>query len=418
MRFCSLSLVVLTAGLCNSSTAQAQITWSGGAGGGTTWATTNNWVGGVIPGSSSNTANSDIAEFAAAGTSTQIGMNFNTSNLGTPFYVGTLNILSSHTVARTMGSNATPAGVVQFNGTGANNLILSNASNNILTLAPRSTGAGGNMTVRLNPTSSTISTTGSGGITISAVITENGTGKGITKVGSGLLTLSGDNTYSGATIVQAGELRVTGTTGSNTGTGSVSVESGATLSGTGRALPGIGNLVSVLNGGTIRGDSGTGTGTLTVGNTTVQNGGKLVVQHGSGTNASSLTMSSGSVLNLNTGAVIDPNGTIGGERVIANLATGSGLLVVGGTTIDNDGVIATYTHADGNNGLQTFGSLQLDITGLSLTAGDVFTLRRTGNTLVFVTPVPEPAFLLAVCGLAVGGVVGVRKLRRKAVAVG
>lgn len=265
-------------------------------------------------------------------------------------------------------------------------------------------------------------TRGTGGVSDKTILagsltTSGGATADILKTGNGVLELAASNTFVGNTVIRSGELRVSGQTGTNSGTsnGNVLVMSGGTLGGTGQALPSSGNQISVLNGGTIRGDSGAGTGTLTVGNTVVQNGGILAVQHGSGTTASSLTMTSGSVLNLNSGAVIDPNGTIGGERVIANLDSGAGALIVGGTTYNSDATIATYTHAGGNTGLQAFGALQLDVTGLSLSAGDVIQLRRNAsNQLVFITPVPEPAFMLVACGLVVGGVVGVRKLRRKA----
>jgi len=55
----------------------------------------------------------------------------------------------------------------------------------------------------------------------------------LVKVGSGVLTLRGDNLYTGGTTVDAGTLRVDNTSGSGTGPGSVTVQAGATLSGAG-----------------------------------------------------------------------------------------------------------------------------------------------------------------------------------------
>ena len=76
-------------------------------------------------------------------------------------------------------------------------------------------------------------------------------GKGsLTKVGSNTLQLSGENTYSGTTNVNAGTLAISnrGKTVSATGTGMLSVKSGATFTGSGY----IGNsVVSVANGGQI-----------------------------------------------------------------------------------------------------------------------------------------------------------------------
>ncbi len=57
-------------------------------------------------------------------------------------------------------------------------------------------------------------------------------GGSVVKVGTGALTLSGANTYTGGTTVQKGTLTVANTTGSGTGTGAVQV-TGGTLDGTG-----------------------------------------------------------------------------------------------------------------------------------------------------------------------------------------
>jgi len=59
-----------------------------------------------------------------------------------------------------------------------------------------------------------------------------GTGGSLTKTGTGKLTLSGANTYTGVTIVNAGTLLVSNTTGSATGPGAVKVNAG-TLGGSG-----------------------------------------------------------------------------------------------------------------------------------------------------------------------------------------
>jgi autotransporter-associated beta strand protein len=65
--------------------------------------------------------------------------------------------------------------------------------------------------------------------TFAGVIQESG---GLTKAGTGTLTLTGANTYSGPTTVTAGMLRVNNSTGSGTGSGPVKIQAG-TLGGTG-----------------------------------------------------------------------------------------------------------------------------------------------------------------------------------------
>jgi len=63
-------------------------------------------------------------------------------------------------------------------------------------------------------------------------VISSGSGK-LTKKGTGEMTLSGNNLYTGGTDVDAGLLNITNTEGSATGTGNIIVKSGARLSGTG-----------------------------------------------------------------------------------------------------------------------------------------------------------------------------------------
>jgi autotransporter-associated beta strand protein len=113
--------------------------------------------------------------------------------------------------------------------------------------------------------------------TFSGII-QNGSGTmAFTKAGSGVITLSGANTYTGATTVGAGTLLITNSTGSGTGTGSVGVSSGATLGGTGK-IGTKASTVTVNNGATLAPGAGS-TGRITINN--------------------NLTFVSGATLNLN-----------------------------------------------------------------------------------------------------------------------
>jgi hypothetical protein len=106
----------------------------------------------------------------------------------------------------------------------------------------------------------TIEFDGPGNFNVTGIISNGATGNSIT-VGaiSGIVTLTGANTYGGGTSV-AGTLFVNNTSGSGTGSGMVSVYNSGTLGGTGT----IGGSVSIGNGATITGGTTTTVGTLTL----------------------------------------------------------------------------------------------------------------------------------------------------------
>jgi autotransporter-associated beta strand protein len=105
---------------------------------------------------------------------------------------------------------------------------------------------------------------------------------GLLKEGSGTLSLHGANSYSGNTTVNAGELSVRNSSGSATGSGSVSVAALAKLSGNGR----IGGAVAVAAGGVVM--PGVGTGTLRIDKDLVLDG--AVLKFDLGTTSDRLTV--------------------------------------------------------------------------------------------------------------------------------
>ncbi|HEY6070500.1 MAG TPA: autotransporter-associated beta strand repeat-containing protein [Chthoniobacterales bacterium] len=119
-----------------------------------------------------------------------------------------------------------------------------NSNMSIGSLAGNSTGTV-NLNANLTVGTTNLSTVFSGGI--------GGNGS-LTKVGTGTLELNGNNGYSGTTTVNAGTLRVNSVPGgSATGSGDVTVNSGATIAGTGN----VGNL-AVNFGGTLAPGNSTG----------------------------------------------------------------------------------------------------------------------------------------------------------------
>lgn len=97
-----------------------------------------------------------------------------------------------------------------------------------------------------------------GNLTLAAPVTGAGA---LTKAGPGILTLAEGNTYGNSsltTVINAGTLLANNTSGSATGAGSVQINAGATLGGTGFIS---GSVVSL--GGTL--SPGNSAGTLTIG---------------------------------------------------------------------------------------------------------------------------------------------------------
>ncbi len=184
--------------------------------------------------------------------------------------------------------------------------------------------------------------------TIASLIT--GTGD-VEKQGAGTLTLTGNNTYTGTTKVNAGTLLINGNQTAATGT--TTVASGGTLGGSGT----IGGDVNVGSGGTLN-----ARGTV-LGAVTIADGATLRGQSGQLLTTGSLTLNATSHLDLSLGAPstsslfqVNGNLTLDGTLNVTNAgAFGYGLYR-----------IFNYTGALTDNGL-TFGALPTGIDAGSLT---------------------------------------------------
>ena len=234
----------------------------------------------------------------------------------------------------------------------------------------------------------------SNGFSIGVSTSFDGTG-GLTKQGAGTLTLSGTNTYSGATTIEAGTLSIEGS-GAMSAVSDYKVASGATLLvsdglgavtagslagagsiqvGTGTTLKAGSSNASTTYSGTITGNGGldkTGTGTLTLtgtntytGGTTVS-GGKLVVN--------------GSI----TGSVSLSGGTLGGSGTVGALVVANGGTVAPGNSIGT-------LKVSGNVAFTAGSTYQVEVNAAgqgdrisasgsaSLTGGTVQVLAASGN---------------------------------------
>jgi len=253
--------------------------------------------------------------------------------LGRPLRNATMNISSgaqfrTYSTA-TINNNITLNGGSGVNGNGA---LYNEDSSALATYS-------GTITLA-DATNSTIGSA-NGSITISGQVTGNGS---LTKNNTFTLTLSGNNTYTGTTIISVGTLSLSGGR-AIADISSVSVSSGAVLnlsaSETVGSIAGAGNITLGANTLTSGGDNSSttltgvisgagggltknGTGTLVVpmsstyNGTTTVNGGILRIENLTTNRGSDLTSTPGSVYNINNGSTLVLHSNVGGNNRVAS----------------------------------------------------------------------------------------------------
>jgi len=174
----------------------------------------------------------------------------NTFNGGMTLQEGTLQLGNVSGLGSSVGTLTIDGGLLNLNNMAA--VTVGNL-----------TGTGG--TIANNGTGASTFTIGSGGGTggnfQGAIANNTNAGSGsiaLTKTGTGTITLSGINTYTGATNISQGRLFING----STGTSPVSVANGAALGGTGT----LGGSVTLASGAGIAPGASDSVGTLNVNN--------------------------------------------------------------------------------------------------------------------------------------------------------
>ncbi len=338
------------------------------------------------------------------------------------FFVNTDTIGGSTGLVKLTGTN-TFTGKVQINRGGlaiTSDAALGNSANTVLLDIGTTTQIGirfdsamsSARSIELGGGKQVLNTNGNN-VTLSGVV--SGTGE-LHKLGTGTLTLSNANTYSGLTNVTAGTLAVTGTLGSGTYAGNVSIASGTTLdmassysqtlSG---AISGSGSLTKSGSGSlTLSGNSSSFAGTTTV------SAGTLLVTGQLGGNAStSGTLAGGGTIGGNlgflSGSFFDITNALLGDA----LSVGGTVTFASGFGIDN---LTGVTWGSVSNGTYTL----IDTTGTDFSlagldnfgSGNAYDLGggrsayfKQGSLQLVVVPEPASALL--------GGVGLVLLLRRR-----
>ena len=229
----------------------------------------------------------EYAVISGRGTLTQAGSG--TLNLGLSNTYTGATYINAGTLQAGVASNAfgNNSAVVLANVAGAT-LDLHSFNETIGSLAGGGS-TGGNVTLGTG----TLTVGGNNASTTYAGVL-NGTG-GLIQVGSGTLTLLGNNAYTGVTTISAGTLAANNASGSATGTGAVTVQTGGTLGGGGT----VAGAVTIQSGATLDPGLQLAVARLTLGNNlTLNAGANLTVELGGsapGTGYSQLRLTAGTL---------------------------------------------------------------------------------------------------------------------------
>ncbi len=298
--------------------------WTGATN--TTWATAGNWTG-AVPGATSGTTNTDTATFNTYNSTNPtpvVDAGRNLQNI--TFDNGTSDLTNSLTLGTTTGNALllTSGGTIQTTFSVANPmtvnapLVLEGVAGTytFTSAATSSMGTlnfGGSITpgATSGVTTLTLNGANTGSNTISGAMSDHGGAQLALTISAGNWVLAGANTYTGATTVSGGTLRIGNGTSGSLGATPISISAGKMIQ-----LPGgsIGNTsISVSATGTFAVQPGSGT--LAVGTTT------------SGTAGATLSLASGGTFSMVDGAI----GTFNLQQQASFGAANTALTLSGGT---------------------------------------------------------------------------------------
>jgi fibronectin-binding autotransporter adhesin len=336
--------------------------------------------------------NTHLANLVLNGQSTYSGPTTINNDQGS-VYLGTNNALPT-TTALTLGFNAYLSLGVPTNQT-FGNVVAGSYNHQVGSLASTFAGA------EVHFGNTTVLTVGDATNTTYAGILTQRAGAGtpqLVKTGAGTLTLSGNSSaggfgdaFAGTTTVNQGTLAVRNVVSgaaSGTGKSTVTVAAGGTLAGNGSVVPDRGSQAAntVTINGTVAPDSiSAAIGTLTIG----ANSSRASVTINGTYRVDLLANGTSDRLTINGSLALGANSVLNASGISSTPGGGS-FVNYTIATFDNNGLTGTFDVA--NSSIPTGSSIQYGTTNI-----------------VLVVPVPEPATVLGLSALALGGAGFVRR---------
>ncbi len=404
-----IAAAVMSIGLSGAMANAATDTWASAAG--TSWVN-GPWSSGAQP------AVGDIAQFGATGTATTIGISFSSANNGSGAEsLGAIDVTSARGNALTVNdSSSTVSGTLTFTGatvlnalgSGVADVIVHTNTSKNLTLAP---GSGGIMSIALaDSTNNIILVENSGNVTISSNIGQASAGKVLTIEGggSGTVTLSGTDSFSGGLVAAGGEVDVSADANLGAAGGSITINGGRlgiatnsftidptraillganpTGSNTSGNLSIKGSITTVynsalqnLNGSTTGDFVKQGGGTLQLGGSSTYSGTTFINNGVVQLTTAPNRLPTGTVVNIGQSASTN-TGTLdlnGNNQTVAGLAstTGSGTFTTVNTVTSTNTATLTINTSGSNS--YTYGSSSATNSGIIAGAG--LSLLKTGS---------------------------------------
>ena len=388
----------------------ADQTWDGGSITNGNWSTLANWNGdSAAPGRTSVLNSGDVATFNAAiantwgnATGNPVAIDSTTQNISGisftqaagSYFLGTtagnsLLLSSGGTIQILSGLTSTNAietinAPLQIQGASSATYSILNNSANGAGVGAGTLNIGGGITGVATATNTTTLTLGGTNANLNAIsgVIGNGAAGGslaLTKSGSGLWTLSANNTYTGATTINAGTLRLNNGFNSKGITGDITVNSGSALAFTGYNQLGTTfnstaptNTVTVNSGGVLSWSNNVQTfNNLTLNNNALTlTGGYTFPQWGALVILNTLTATGTSSINTavggNSNFFISPGTVTGGaNRTLTVAVTGGG---------DSLAIAAPIQNYDGSN---TYALTKTGAGTLTLSGNNTYTGKTT-----------------------------------------